>query len=301
MKSPGFKIGFVFFILWLLLPENKLLAQTKVQVVTKTVEQQFVYKAGEKIEIEGEKANIQVKGWNQKEVKVILKLISKAPSQETARQELDYQRYILEKKKETLHIKNYFVLPKGKKDIQALLLAEYEIWLPQEATVSIANLYGSIQMESLQGKLTFSSRYGNILLSAIQGKVHIKSYFGDFTAKNISGHIQGSLDHTKTSMDGISGDITLTNNLGDIILSSLNGVKSLRIDAAKSDISLMVKETRQYQYRFTSEFGEITIPDHINTSLVQHTSSMASWQSAQAGLPLVQVKTTFGTITLQGQ
>jgi hypothetical protein len=185
--------------------------------------------------------------------------------------------------------------------MQALLLAEYEIWMPNGVTLSVTNKYGTIQVDDLTGYTTISSRYGKIFLSNIHGKSSYKSYFGDFTAKNISGNIQCTFDHTKSTMDGLGGEIDFTNILGDMSLRDLNQVKSLRIAAAKSDISLIVKQLEQYKYQFATEFGEINVPTNIGGQVLKTTSGLVTWQYEKPGLPLINVKTTFGDITLQGQ
>ncbi len=189
--------------LWLLGPRSLLLAQQRVQVVTKTVEKQFDYQPGETLRLEGEKAAITVTGWQGKKVKVILKLIAKAPAQETARRELDFQRYILEKRKEVIHLKNYFVLPKGQKALHAILLAEYEVWVPYQATIAITNTYGNVQVTKKGGRTHIDLKYGNTTLAEVEGVGHYNSYFGDFTAKNISGVTRGR--HVGACRGGYAG------------------------------------------------------------------------------------------------
>jgi hypothetical protein len=281
-----------------LLPGNLLRAQQRVQVVTKTVEKQLDYQPGEVIRVEGEKATIAVTGWSGKGVKVVLKLVAKAPTQETARRELDFQRYILQKHKQSIHLKNYFVLPKGRKALNALLLAEYEIWVPQQATVTITNRYGNVHVTGTTGRTTVSVKYGNTTLDAVGGDGQYTSYFGDFTARNSSGTTRARLSHTKTSIEGLSGEADFENTLSDISISGLKGVKALRIQASKSDISLSVDQPAHYQYQFKTEFGDITPPGKVPGRLVQK-AGLTTWAAGHDGQPLITAITTFGNITLQ--
>ncbi len=291
-------LGTYGFLLLLLLPVERLLAQNKVQVVTKTVEQSFPYKAGEAISVQGEKASIQVTGWNSQEVKLVLRLIAKAPTAEVARESLEYQRYILEKKKGTVQIKNYFAAPRSKSPIKAILLAEYEIWVPRESSISIKNQYGNTRISNKIGKTEVDTRFGNITLNQVKGNNNFKNYFGDFTAKNLGGQTKVQFNHTKTSVQGLSGTAEFNNTLGDMSLGGLVGVQNLKIDEPKSDISLATATPKANRYQFTAEFGNITLPNSFRTSIINQANESATWQYGAANLPTIHVKTTFGKITL---
>jgi hypothetical protein len=285
-------------LLLLIFSGGRLPAQSKVQVVTKTVERTFAYHAGETIFLQGEKSSIHVFGWNSNEVKVVLRLIAKAPTGETAREALEYQRYILEKKKHTLHLKNYFVTPRGQPAIRAILLAEYEIWVPREAILKVVNAYGNTVISNKNGETSVDARYGNISLDQVHGKGTYKNYFGDFTAKNIGGQIMARFNHTKTSVQGLSGSALFHNTLGDMSLSGLAAIQSLKIVAAKADISLTMTGTRNHRYLFTAEFGDITLAQSFKVLPVSTPGGSASWQYGGGSLPEINVKTTFGNITL---
>ncbi len=281
-----------------LLPEHRLRAQQRVQVVTKTVEKELAYEPGETVRVEGEKAAITVTGWSGRGVKVVLKLVAKAPTQETARRELDFQRYILEKRKQTIYLKNYFVRPKGQKALNALLLAEYEIWVPRQATVEISSTYGNVYIKDKAGRTTVSVQYGNTTLDGVGGTGQYTSYFGDFTARNLGGTTRATLRHTKTSIEGLSGEADFDNTLSDMSLGGLREVKTLRINADKSDISLRVDRPAQYRCQFRTEFGEITPPGAVPGQFVKK-GDLTTWERGEEAQPLLAVKTTFGNITLQ--
>lgn len=280
---------------------GRLMAQGKVQVITKTVEKNFSYKEGESIQLEGEKSKIKVVGWQGKEVKVKLKLISKALTRQVAEQELAYQRYILEKRKGVLYLKNYFALPKGKAQLNAILLAEYEVWVPAEVSFQITNSYGHVHVANISGHTSIDSKYGNITLENTKGHGIYKSYFGDFTATNIAGQITCSFAHTKTSIEGITGSASFKNTLGDISISGLTNLSSLTVDAAKSDIQLFINQLNLYQYQMESHFGEVTLPAHFKSNTVNYSPEVSRWQYGAKGLPLIKVSTSFGKITLEGK
>jgi hypothetical protein len=288
-------------LLLLVILANRLVAQGKVQVITKTVEKHFSYKVGESIHLEGEKAGIKVIGWQRNEVQVKLKLISKALTKQVAEEELEYGRYILEKRKGVIYLKNYFALPKGKAQINAILLAEYEVWVPTGSSLQITNSYGTIHVVNHSGNTSIDIRYGNISLENVDGQGDYKSYFGDFIAKNIGGQITCSFNHTKTSIEGITGRVTFKNTYGDISISGLIDVSSLTVEATKSDIHLLLDKMNFYQYQLESQFGEITLPAHIKSSTVNYSSKVSRWQYGSQGLPLIKVNSSFGKIILEGK
>jgi hypothetical protein len=179
-----------------------------------------------------------------------------------------------------------------------LLLAEYEIWVPRQATVEVTNQYGNVQVTGKAGRTTVSVKFGNTTLDGVSGTGQYTSYFGDFTARNVGGNTRASLSHTKTSIEGLSGEAHFENTLSDMRLGGLREVKTLRIDASKSDISLSVDPSASYRYQFRTEFGEITPPGQVPGRPLQK-GGLTTWEGGTDAQPLIAVKTTFGNITLQ--
>src|SRR5687767_6724567 len=100
-------------------------AQSKVQVVTKTIERKLDYRKGIQVRITGEKAVINVKGWDRNYIGLTLKLIGKHPERAIAEQELEHLRYVIERNDDIHDISNFFSVSRTTNPIRANLKAEF--------------------------------------------------------------------------------------------------------------------------------------------------------------------------------
>lgn len=273
-------------------------AQVEVKVITKTIEQSFDYTMDNDILIRGDKSLITVHGWTRNEVKVKLKLIAKAVNENVAKRELEFQKYILEKKKGTITAANFYQIPSKYKELQSILLAEYEIWVPAFSKIAIINSYGNVYLSKMRGKQTINNKFGNIVIDDVSGVNNFECYFGDFIARNLDGKNMLKFNKTKTTIEGLSGLITIESKLGDITIDNLNGMLAVDIKASKSDINLELEVAwKDVNINLKSEFGEIDIPNQFTEAAVKR-GNVAIWSSRGSSQSKITAETSFGTISL---
>ena len=272
-------------------------AQVQVEVMTKTIERTFDYYRSDAILIRGEKSTIQVNTWANNEVKVTLKLVAKAVSKQTALKELEYQKYILDKKRDVITISNYYEFP-AKSKLESVLISEYEIWVPVFSKMTIDNSYGNIQISDKQGEHLITNRFGNIVLENVAGKGTFSSYFGDFTAVNLDGQNELNFNKTKTAIDGLSGEISIESQLGDITIDNPGRVLRLSIDASKSDVIIeSLPNWNQYNLNLKSDFGNVVVPRQL-PGVPQKRGNTTIWDYNKGDRSRIKVETSFGVISL---
>ncbi|WP_185154326.1 DUF4097 family beta strand repeat-containing protein [Fulvivirga sp. M361] len=273
-------------------------AQIQVKVITKTIERSFDYQAGDALLIRGEKSSIAVNTWEKNAVKVTLKLIAKAVLSEVARKELEYQKYTMNKRKNIINLANQLEFPNNVKELQAILLVEYEIWVPASIQLTINNEYGNIDISGIYGKHIVTNKFGNITLNHVGGTGKIESYFGDFTSKNFSGNHTLDFNKTKTTIDHLSGILSINSRLGDITISNVQRQAALNIEADKSDINLEVLANwDEFQIKLKSNFGKIKVPHHL-TGKMDQKNNVSSWRYLGNGKSRINAETSFGVISL---
>jgi|GEM_PF-3304071 len=294
-------------ILLLVISLGSVYAQIAVKVVTKTIEKSVAYAPSDLIQIDGENATVQVHTWNKNEIKVILKQISKSEDKAVAEKELEYQRYILDKFKSkkrgyehTIHLKNYFAIPKGVKALNSIQASTFEIWIPLKANLSINNSYGNVTLENKEGKTEINNKYGNITLGDHEGNLNIGSYLGDFVGKNITGHLTIDGNHHKVVVQNFSGELDIRSTLGDLMLHKISTLKTVKIDASKSDITLGVVELMQHRIALEVTYGDLLVP----VSLEKYLTKSGTQKNELAYQPQktdgeLKIKTSFGKIILK--
>lgn len=279
---------------------SQVCAQEKVHVITKTIERIFDQSQCSRLEVQAENATVTVHGWTGQHVKVELKLIAKALSKTKATEEQGYQRYIFEKKKEAIYLKNYFLKPEGQGKLNTLLSAVYVVWLPKSVeSLKVINKHGDISLDGLSTNINVDVKYGNISLRSISGIGSYTGYFGDLTIENIDGKQRFDLSHMTASLSNIRGYLSVSSQLGDLNIWDYDMVKSISVTSKKSDIKLTNPRTDLHNYAFEASFGDIL----INGSKIETEKTIdlekSSWSGGQTGQAPIDIKTSFGTITLK--
>ena len=271
--------------------------QVQVDVITKTIEQTYDYYPGDAILIKGEKATITVNSWTDNEVKVNLKLVAKARDTETAERELEFQRYIMEKKKGVISLANYYAIPSGSK-LNSILIAEYELFVPVNARITMDNNYGNISMQGTTGRYVINNKFGKIVLDDVGGIGDVECYFGDFIATELSGQTTVRLNKSKTLIIGISGTLDLETNLGDVTISDPESIRSLEVKAAKSDVNFeLSNDWVNYGFDLQSEFGKVMFSSEYKL-IAKEKANVSYYKLKKPGQPEIKCSTNFGSISV---
>ncbi len=273
------------------------MGQETLQVLTKTVEKDFQGIENEVINIEGYKSTINVATWSKNEIKVVLKLISKSPDRKTAKTELGFQRYILEKRRGTIHIKNYLALPSGVTKLNSIQVSSYHITVPKGCKLQIKNEYGDVNLKQLYGFVKVNTKYGKVQLDDINAAVDINTYFGDLQLNNVDGIVKLNANHTNVDMEDIGGQVRLQLTLGDLFVGKINNHTDLTVTASKADITIEQPDYDLFNFEMDTSYGDILVPDELRKYFKSDTQKRKSfiYESTKQGSP-IKLKTTFGNI-----
>lgn len=271
--------------------------QITVKVIAKTIEKQFEWETSDQVKVEGEKAKINIRGWDESTVKVVLKQISKAPEKAVAERELAYQRYILEKRKGVIYIKNYFAVPKNVKNIESIQKSEFEIWVPRKIKLQVTNNYGNTTLQMMAGDVNLNTKYGNVQLSNYSGNASVKSYFGDLTVNNFAGSLFVNSNHTMVVLSKVAGDIELNSVLGDIILTYSSKITRCKIRASKADVTINRIVWQNIYIKLYSHYGDILLPSSQDQQLTKLSDSKLSFKKGEKNQAShIDIETSFGKI-----
>ena len=274
---------------FLLLCVGVTLGQTKVEVITKTVEDQFPLRPGQSLKVEGSAASISIQTWDRREVLVKLKLISKGLERSIAAEELAYQQYVIDLNNDEHVIRNYMLLPKGLEKLSTIQETVIELYVPRSLVLHLSNRFGTTVLKEVMGTVEIDNEYGELSLESLNASLELKSTFGDVRLTDFQGSLMGTLQHSNAEIEGFSGDAVLKTKLGDVQWSAFEKVKSLRLNAEQSNVSFSGTPARGFYWNLKTKFGFIQFPGRDpGTKLTV----------GQEELPTIEVTTDFGEITI---
>ncbi|SNC68429.1 hypothetical protein SAMN06265337_2310 [Hymenobacter gelipurpurascens] len=273
-------------------------AQTKVQVVTRTIEKTLPLTPTTRIYVQGEKATVHVQGWDKPTARLVLRLVAKHPDRAVAERELQVMQYRIEQTGNDVNLRNFFTLAAGT-TLQSNLRAEYTLWVPAKISLQITNAYGETMLTSLSGLQEILQEFGQIKLQDLQGQLTITSKYADITARNLDLTFTCHADKAAIRLTDAAGRYTIYNTYGSIRVEPTAGLTGLQITAARTEVTIVSPQMDLYSYEFTTLHGNIKLPANTTFSPgVVNTRTFFQVQYRKTD-PLIRVNTSYAPVTLQ--
>lgn len=300
LPNAGWRWGrpLLLLLLWLGC-QQPVHAQRKVQVLTRTIEQTLACPAGTLVRIRAEKATLRVQGWDKPTVQVVLRLIARHPERAVAEKELPMARYQLEKAGGVIDLVNYFALPAGAPAIRSDLRAEYTVLMPAGNPLQIVNAYGHTTLLDLTGKSKLEQDFGQITLQNLRGSLTAIIRYADLTGSATNFAFDCEADKSALHLTGAGGSYAIRNRYGSVLLEPTAELKSIFIDAERTEVSIGVPQLNAFNYHLATAQGKLTVPASLAAAQRKSLGRNVLDVTNQARLPLIRVVTSYAPILLQ--
>jgi hypothetical protein len=286
------KLKNIIFLIWLIPLLG--VSQTTLQVATKSVEKSF--EEGKSLKIEAEKADIELITWNNSTVKVSLELIAKHPDRKTASTDLELMKYVLEKAGNGILLRNFFIIENPKNKPSSNFKAKYIIRIPENMELTITNSFGKILLRGKAKQLTLKTDFCTTELKDLSGIIKANTHYGELSANKIEGEINIRSERTDLIFSQLGGRCTIFSIYGNLTIQSLNNLKNLKIDAQKTDISLIGILLKSHQFYLLSEYGKLKIPSDFSVTSKENGKIAVLEGNLNSR---IQIKNSFGNTTIE--
>lgn len=257
------KIKYALLIAILVLHYQFAYQQTKVNVLTKKVEKEFTYNlTKDKIIINAEKANISVKNWGNKNVRINLNLITKNSDIDLAREELSYLKYTMDKTGKEIRIKNYILLESNIEKLQSIVQVNYEVCIPDSVKISIHNKFGNILFENINASVEMFVEYCDIKLSNVSGSLNAEINIGELECKNTNLNAKINTRYSEVFFENNIGNYLLNSNYGSITIFPSDEVSELDINSISTEIILINKNCMEMNLTLEAIYATISISEN---------------------------------------
>lgn len=274
-------------------------SQTTLQVLTKTVQKTIDWKPGYSLEVNGEKANVQILPATGSQIVVKAELSAKHPRVDTARTDLEAWKLVVTKVGKIVYIRAYIGLSAKDELPSSNMKSKIQVWVPAECPVNVVNKFGSTKVENMKGQLALKGEFCNIDLQNLSGKVLINSRFGNVQARSLSGPLQLDIRRADADLTGMQNACNIQSEYGSVLLETSQHTGNVHIKSNKSDVTLQTKGSVLHNYDLKCIYGSLQLPEGKAFRLEQpdaHTQH-ASLQNG-ADRKNITVETNFGKITV---
>lgn len=232
-----------------------------------------------KVHISNISGGIEVRIWNQDQVKIQALKISQASSLDKAKENAAKVNIEVTEEGNVVRIETKY--PKSNKfwgGDSVNVSVDYWLWIPEKAGLKANNISGNVDVEGPGGAVD---------LSAISGNVRLKKSSKGAECSAISGDLE---------VTGVTGDVFLKSISGDITARQIKG--SIQAETVSGEIELMeVSEANTVRAKALS--GEIVYRGSINRAgnynLKSHSGGIEMFLPADAAFDF-EAETFSGTI-----
>ncbi|MBV6653752.1 MAG: hypothetical protein KI786_08355 [Mameliella sp.] len=292
-------IAFVFSSL----NHTNLFAQTtNLHVITKKLDKTFQYRDSYEVNIEGEKADVSIETWSKNEIYLSVEFTAKHPDKATAEADIEKIKYIAERVRNKIYIRNYISVAEGEPQPNANLSARYIVKVPEECPVYLKNYFGTANVINLAKRFRYQGEFSPVGLENVQGSIDLTTRFGDISGKALDGDVTISSRRSNVVLEEIKGRYSINASYGDVrILSASTGLLDLNIIGTKSNIFLFDPKLLDYSYALTAQNGNIYFPSNLRMEFLKNTEEIkkVEFQPRAEYYPNVTISVTFGDIYLE--
>ncbi len=276
-------------------------AQTKLQVVKKSISKTWDYKEGFEVNIEGEKATIDVETWNRNEVRVDIVLLSKHPDRSVAEQDLAAMQYNTEQHGKNIYFRNYIKVEPGAEKPQSSLQAVYTVTLPAECPVYLKNNFGDATVNNLTKYLKLNTKFTKVGLNNLSGETVATTRFGDIEAQGLSGKVFIDAKRSDVTLREITGVFDITTEYGVLkLFTDRSSDLALNINAVRSDVYFFDPNPTENGYALEAKYGSITAPEDLKFNYIQNTDVMKHVEFRPYNqTATMSVKISFGDVVIR--
>jgi hypothetical protein len=243
--------------------------QTTLQVLTKTVQKTVAWKPGYRVEINGEKAEIQVIPSKDAQVFVKAELSAKHPNADSARMDLDTWKFVVTSVGKVIYIRAYIGLSAKAKLPSSSMKSKIIVQVPAACPVNLVNKFGSAKLEKLDGPIALNGEFCSFDLVQLGGKVQIDSKYGNVQARTLGGPLQISIRRADLSILGMQNTCSIQSEYGEVMLEASAQTGDVNIKSNKSNITLQTKGKSVHNFDLKSAYGTLQLPEKWSFQMAQ--------------------------------
>ena len=286
----------ITLLLFLLITQYTL-AQTRVQVVSKTVERELT--DINRLIININKADLVVKGWNKPGISLKVRFVAKHPDRAVAEREVDYLSYDLRTKSGTAELTNRYTIPQTAGKVQSTLSVTLELMVPQRCGVGITSTFGDMDLSDLAGEVSVKYEFGKLIINNISGKTIVTSAYGDLEGVNTAGQLTLKTEKSNLLLRGLGGSATLQCRYGKLTIRPDADLSALTVTATRTEIMIVPRRLDDFRYDVRNTYADITVPGPFRESLGQFVNKQVFDYDANPRKPLIRIDNNYSPITIQ--
>jgi len=224
---------------------------------TRIIEERVPVASGGVVSLDHGFGSVHVRSWDQQVTQYRVEVSVAAESREAAARIAESVRVEHTARRDSLRVRT--VLPDlGAEESPPVLSVDIELTVPRDATLTLRQLFGDVEIGGLGGRVAVDAAYGAVTLRDIAGPVELRAR-GDQPV-TISGLARGGvfrLDGVAATFDGIDGETRISSFGGALEVEALGVEAALDVFAEGGPVRIAFGADADPDLAATVRFGEL--------------------------------------------
>lgn len=291
----------IAYILLFILATQLLIAQQKqvLQVVWQEHKEEFRYMNEFLLEIDAEKANIDIKVVSGNTVRLYLKQSAKNIDVRTAERELKYNHFVAKKERNRLYLHNYAQLAANSKGLSSIIDNRYVIEIPKHCHLKIKNELGAIRVQGISTTMRYDLEYSSLILEKNTGKLYVDSRIGDVTLKKCQMDAEFIVENVSLKLQESGGSFDVQAQFGSISCMMSEQLSMFNGNLEHCEATLINRTAIEYDYAITVDKAQISALDELVKERIVNEDDKAILRiKSDNAAGTIVIKSTYGDVNL---
>ena len=274
-------------------------SQKVMKVVTRPIAHEYVFENEFLIEIDAEKANIEIVVVKGNTVRLSLRQSAKNVDVRKAEKELTYNHFTQRKERNRLYLRNYVQLEANSKNLTSIINNEYRLEVPAHCHLKIKNQLGNIQVVGVEKSMHFDLNYCSLNINKAKGKLYVDSRIGDITIQDSELSSDFIIDNVSLRVQNSSGTIDLNAQFGDFTCLMSEQLTHINAEVEHCKMTLVNRTSIEFNYAIDIKKASIVALDEILSEKIERNNDdMKLYLKQDKALGTVIIRSEYGDVNL---
>lgn len=283
------------------MPIAKPVAQQQLlKVVTRVFDKEYRYPNEFLLEINAEKANIEIKVVDGNMVKVSLEQSAMNADVRIAERELGYIHFVEKKERNRLYLHNYAQLKASTSGLSSIINNKYIIEIPRHCHLKIKNELGDVEVSGVSTTMRYDLSYCGLVLNDAKGKLYVDSRIGDVTLNDCQLDGEFITENVNLKLQRVGGSYDIQALFGDFSCIMSEQVSLINASLEQCEATLINRTSIEYSYVVDVSKAKISVLDESlqDEIVVESESKVSLHHKSEGDVGTVIIKSEYGDVNL---
>lgn len=269
------------------------------QVMTRVVEKEYRFANEFLLEINAEKADVEIKVVGGSTVKLLLEQSAMNADIRIAERELGYIFFVEKKERNRLYLHNYAQLEASSSGLSSIINNKYTIEVPRHCHIKIKNELGDILVDGVSTTMRFDLSYCGLSLNNAKGKLYVDSRIGDMVLNDCSLDGEFITENVNLKMQRVGGSFDIQSLFGSFSCLLSEQTSLINASLEQCETTLINRTNIAFSYVVDANKAHISaLDEELMDDVVVLSNKESLRRKSDNDVGTIIIKSEYGDVNL---